>query len=466
MKVLFISYHFPPDNSVGGLRIAKFSKYLPGFGWNASVLTVKDKYYEGLDLERLKDVEGVKVYRSSTLPTVREGFLYIKSLLKKPANGAAPAPSALPEDKEAEKKEGMGQRLKRIIISTLLLLPDDKRNWVVPGVLKAVWIVKRQGIDCIITSTPPHSSHVIGLIAKKITGVKWVADFRDPWTDVLHYKPTASRSSVSDKMERWLEKAVILGADRVLTTTDILAKVYRERYGVDAVDRIKSIPNGIYTEKFSGGGHANKFDRFTITYAGNLYAGRTPEPVLKAVKKLLDEGRLDESEINLRFMGDCGYVEGVPTADLVRRYGLESVVSVYEPVQYLEALEIMKRSHLLLLLSFVPEEPLQVPAKIYDYFGTGTKILAVCDKGSATDEIMNSTGFGESFDSSMVSEIAEFIYKCVKKDSGPLGEEEMAGVAERFGIKRLSGELAEVLTSLTVPEKRTGEEALGRRKAL
>ena len=444
-KILLISYFFPPDSAVGGLRIARFARHLPSFGWTPLVLTIQDRHRVRLDKERSKDLQGVTIYQTDRLPTVRDGYLLAKTILRggKIANSSVHSHTPDLHGKPTGNEKVM-QKLKRYFISLFVFLPDEDKNWVIPAALKAVSEIRSQKIDCILTSGPPHSTHLIGLLAKKITNVRWVADLRDPWVDFLPYRSALGRSALSDRIEQWMEGRVVRRADRVITTTPELKQVMEKRYAKEPGDKFVSILNGIDAEKFVSPDQPEKYAKFTIAYAGALYEGRTPEPLFEAIKKLISENKITPSQISVKLFGDCQAIDGRPTISIARSYGLDGVVEVSGTIPYSEAINTMRRSHLLLLL--VPSiHHLCIPAKVYDYFGVGTRILALTEEG-ATAELLKATKGGEFFSPHDITGISDHIYMLMQAENKHLLTIDPARYAQ-FDGKLLTRQLADQLSA-------------------
>lgn len=450
-KILLISYHFPPDNAVGGLRVARFSRHFPSFGWEPIVLTLKDRYRDRLDRDRMKDVVHVTVVQTITLPRMKDIFLkareFVSSLLRgKKRNQTKEAKTDVEPERDKIEKETFLQKVKRYGISLFIFLPDENKNWVLPALLRAVYEIKRRKIDCAFTSGPPHSTHLIGLLAKKLTGAAWIADFRDPWIDVLDDRPPATRSAISDRIERWMEKQVIKNADKVLTTTKGLKQVFENKYPTESRDKFLYVPNGIDRDKIPSEPRSEKYPTYTITYAGTLYEGRSPEPIFEAVSGLIAQGRIGPGEIRLKLIGNCDSIDGRSTSDVATAYGLQNVVEVSGHVPYDKAIQVMRSSHLLLLI--VPSNhSLCVPAKVYDYFGVEVKILAITEYG-ATFDLINETQGGRCFSPTDIGGIREYLCECMKN-----GNQESSRVDPSryrpFDAKRIAQELAEALSEVT-----------------
>jgi hypothetical protein len=302
-KVLLISYHYPPSVEVGGLRCANFSRHLPRFGWMPYILTLKDEYLDTADPEKLKCVGSVKIFKAGRMPTVSQAYVGIKRiahwLFRKSSESVTRSNGGTgPGQSSSRVAETWSQKLRRYILS-FLSLPDEQRNWVLPAVIQGVRIIKREKIDCIFTSSPPYSVNLVGWLLKAITGVRWIADFRDPWMTGGSKKLYVT-CAVSLGIERWLERRVVEKADLLVANTEMLSEAFRKAYGSQLSDRCVCITNGFDGELFSSFGPVEKEKVFTITYTGTLYFGRTPEPVFQAVHELIHEERIDAQSIRIR----------------------------------------------------------------------------------------------------------------------------------------------------------------------
>lgn len=447
-KILLISYHFPPSFEVGGLRIANFARKLPLYNWTPYILTIKEYYLKKVDAGRLKGIEGIKIFRTRLSPTLIQGYLRLKSMYYSVIRRKIVTMEELEKsyswpNTNSANGEKPPQRLKRYFISLFLMLPDRERNWIIPATLRAVLEIKRKKIDYILTSCPPVSVNLIGLLVKYITGVKWIADFRDPWLNSSGGKRMHVTCAISLKIERWLEKKVIQNADLLIFNTDWLRDEYKKRYAHQDSGKFVYIPNGFDPEFFSKFNALGKYDKFTISYTGSLYVGRTPEPIFMAIKKLAEEGRLDVQKIRIKLVGSCQNVDGIPTSRLVDSYGLGSAVEILDTVPYSESLEIIRRSHLALLLA--PNLQFQIPAKVYDYMGVSTKVLALTDEG-ATEDLVNATGIGKAFRSSDISGVMEFIYQSVHNQKSLVFERD--ALISKFSLKSITQRLVERLNGI------------------
>jgi hypothetical protein len=273
-----------------------------------------------------------------------------------------------------------------------------------------------------------------------------MADFRDPWM-TGGSKKLYMTCAASLGIERWLEWRLLQNADLIVANTEMLCEAFRKAYGSHLPDRFVCVSNGFDGELFSSFGPVEKEKVFTIIYTGTLYFGRSPEPLFQAVRELIQEERIDAQAIRIRLVGHCHVVEGRPIEDIVRGYQLDGIVEVLEPVSYNRAIEMVRQSQLALLLA--PNQPYQIPAKAYDYMGSGTKILALAEDG-ATCDLVRSTGVGAAFRPSDTAGIKEFVLRSMNPDSWSIQAKNKGSVSE-YEIQSLTRRLARYLDSFSSP---------------
>ena len=408
-KILLISFHFPPSSAVGGLRIYGFANHLIDYGWKTYVLTIKEKYAQNIDISRYKINKEIKIFKTHILPKLS---ILILNVLKK-LNFKKNKESCDNCDKDTiiEKtglkvKEGAVQKIKRAIDS-LLLLPDENRNWIIPAVNSACKEIESRNIKIVLTSCPPYSTHLIGLLLKYLYDIIWIADYRDPWI-IPFNKYLYPTSKISLSIEKNIEKLVINKADIVTSTTEKLNRKFIEIYGGKNSEKFLCISNGFDGGNFKEIENLKKYEKFTITYIGTLYFGRSPEPIFKAIDVLKKEGLINGDDIRLNIFGNCQYINGTETVEYVKKYNLKEEVKINSPVSYREAIRIARKSHLGLVLA--PKQPYQIPAKIYDMIGSETKVIAITEDG-ATKQMVEKLNIGKCFLDTDIKGIKKFIYQ-------------------------------------------------------
>lgn len=382
-KILIISYHYPPDLAVGAIRPSKFVEYLPGFGFKPTVLTVKEKYYEQLDCDQIERVRKDNVLRTIKIPNFRDVYMCVKRYLIK--NALLKPPKDLSNTKDScaidDAAETSIERLKRYFSSLVVWLPDDRTGWIIPAVLKGLRLIQCRKIDSIYTTGPPHSVHIIGLLLKLLTGKKWVADFRDPW--IVSQKPAFVRSKLSDVIEKWFVYKVVSNSDSVVSVTPEMTAEFQKTYPEITPEKFITIYNGYDSEELQEFIGLKKYKKITFTYAGSFYYGRDPELFLRALRDIIDEKKISDDKIEVKFIGDCRYLNEKSIEKMVEQIGMTKIVRFIDPIPRLEAFAEMAKSHVLLLLA--PDQPLQIPGKLYEYMGLNAYILAVCGPGATAN---------------------------------------------------------------------------------
>ena len=379
-KLLLVSYHFPPDAEVGGLRVQKFAKYLPLYGWEPFVLSVDERYYPLKDFERVKDVN-CKVFRTKMMLNPRQTYTALKSLISfatRKKGNSTEGSSAVIDEGAVELRERSVSGLKRFILS-LLWLPDDRTGWILPAVIRGQVLIKKYRIETLMTTSPPHSVQIIGYLLKRITGCRWVIDFRDPWTLVLEKK----RGGVNT-IQRWLEAKVIHHADVVITATDFVREYYLRVYPDLPREKFICVPNGFDLEDMVLAKTRNpvKDEKLTISYLGEFYVGRSPEVFLRAVSDLVRNGKIPLGQLRLRFIGKVRHFGRKDLEVLLSELGLSSITDIIDQVPHTKALEYMADSRVLLVFS---PNPFMQPMKVFEYMASGAFVIAFTPPGALAD---------------------------------------------------------------------------------
>ena len=218
-KILVITYYWPPAGGPGVQRILKFAKYLPEFGYKPIILTVKNGDYPANDYSLMKEIpDKIKVVKTKVLEPYN---LYRKILGKKPETKIPVA--ILAQKKNLSKKEILMHWIRKNIF-----IPDARIAWNYHGFLKAQEIIRKDKIEMVLISSPPHSIQLIGYRLKKKFDLPLICDFRDPWTDI-HYYENLNRLSLSKKIDQMFEKKVIDCCDRLITVSPALKRYFLKK---------------------------------------------------------------------------------------------------------------------------------------------------------------------------------------------------------------------------------------------
>jgi glycosyltransferase involved in cell wall biosynthesis len=279
--------------------------------------------------------------------------------------------------------------LKRYL-NSLFELPDKHIGWLVPAVWRALKVIRKEGIKVVIISSPPGTTGLVGLALAVLSDVKVITDFRDPWYWPEH-DPEESRSLLSDRIRRALERKIVERSTHVVTTTRQYVERLQTLHPAVPKDKFHIIWNGYDAPDFQELGSGEKSSKLRFGYLGTFYIGRTPKQFLRAVGELVQEKALSTSEIEITFTGKVRHAEGERVEELARSCGLENCVKLQDPVSYGEALREMTNSDVLLLLA--EAQYYCIPAKTFEYMAVKKKILCVARDG-ATADLIRETGAG------------------------------------------------------------------------
>lgn len=381
-KVLIVTFAFPPLNVSGAVRVGKFAKCLPEFGWEPIVLTadIARGQPQTLPLE----VDEAKVIRTS--------YLGLTSLLKREPGGysASGKPVNVPWWSRAVRG---GIRLLRPILNLPLIrdltypilraFTSPWLGWYRQPVRKGLELMARNGIQLLFSSSYPPTSHLIASRLHRQTGIPWVAEFRDPWSLNEYENMTKSFRS----FQKIVEKRTLRRSSLLITVSEPLAEELEKLHSKKTI----VIPNGFDEEDYTR--DVPFTQKFTITYTGNIYPGkRDPTPLFKAIAELRQEGRISPGDLEVRFFGSNVTANISP---LIQEYNLAELVKIYGFISFKESIKAQKESSVLLLLEWNdPRGKGTSTAKIFEYLGAGRPILAIAFKGGVIDNLLLESGCG------------------------------------------------------------------------
>jgi hypothetical protein len=374
-KVLIITYHFPPDAAVGAIRPAKFAKFLPEFGWEPVIYTVKEKYYDLLDYSKFEPaLNPLRIHRANLIP----GPLHLYSRF--PYKGKNFPNNLRPHQSIRRKNQNGINSIKRFF-SSMVRLPDDKQGWIANIAIDGYRIFRRHKIDTFITTGPPMSTHVGGLFLKNLTHAKWVADFRDPWWTEVYLKSSPYRTFLFDNIQKWLESKVIKKADMVVSTTPSLTEHFKLNLPPNQQNKFVTITNGFDESDFLGIATSTWTinSKIRIIHTGTLYFSRNPEPFFIALNKLVKRGLIHKDHIEIDLIGNCAFYKGGTVQELIDKYELSFIVRLLGMMPFRKSLENQMDSDALLL--FAQEQPNMIPAKVFEYLKINKPIFAITEEG-------------------------------------------------------------------------------------
>jgi glycosyltransferase involved in cell wall biosynthesis len=387
-RVLIIAYNFPPLGGGGVQRTLKFSRYLPLFGWEPTVLTVSNPYAPLWDYSLEKELPAdLQVFKAPAFELSRwENRFFslfkpgVKSAAEKKGNG-----SHLPPDIKAF-PSNLRMNLKKIykFLTFWLRVPDDQVGWVPFAILEGLSVLKSKKIDLIYTTSPPHSSQLIGLFLSKISGKPWVADFRDDWLE--DEQRTSHYPGFYLRMERYLGKKLISNTSCMIANTEFKKEIYNKNYpqakrieviqnGFDAEDLMKARQN---QDKWTDG-------KFHLCHTGYFYPG-IALPFFETLKDFFLENPESREKIQVDLVG---YLEK-EYRDWIIKNQLEDIIKFWGYLEHLSSINFLLKSHLLLHLIGSEGEFWKgvVAGKLYEYLASGKPILSFAPKGGESEKMI------------------------------------------------------------------------------
>lgn len=429
-KLLIITYYWPPSGGPGVQRWLKFLKYFPANNCEPVVLTVDPERasYPLLDDSLLTDVApGMKVHKTKT----SEPYSWYKRITGKgeiPYSGFA-----------NEGRPGQKERMARFMRGNLFI-PDPRRGWNRYALKKALEIISSENINGIITTSPPHSTQLIGLKLKKKTGLPWIADLRDPWTDIYYYRELRRTAAAAAKDAAY-ERAVLEQADRVVVVSAQIKRTLLHKSDNVRAEKIALIPNGYDESDFVIDTTAED-KRFVITYTGTLSEEYNIATFLDSVTETMKHMDVDYV---LKFVGR--------TADAVQekiRRALPAAHLEFIPhVEHAEAVRYMMSSTaLLLVIPDVERNKGILTGKLFEYLAAGKPIIGIGPDDGDAAEIIERCKAGKLLPYHRKKEMGEYLAGLIaqwKNHSMPAAE---ANCRKAFSRECLAADYVRIINSV------------------
>ncbi|MBK9175522.1 MAG: glycosyltransferase [Flavobacteriales bacterium] len=358
-RVLIITYYWPPNGGVGVQRWLKMSKYLPEHGWQPVVYTPTNPELVAEDVGLLTEVhpETEVIKRPITEP-----FGLYKRFTGK-ARDERIQTAFLSEQKRGGWKEAVA-----LWVRSNFFVPDARIWWVNPSIRFLKDYLREHPVEAVVTTGPPHSMHLIGLGLKGALGVKWVADFRDPWTGIDFYQQLRL-TAWADRRQRRLERAVLTQADQVVAVSWRWAKDL-EALGAK---HVHVITNG-YDPSDVPVPALPVDEEFSLVHAGSMSATRDQSGLWRLLAAMCRRDADFASRFKLRFVGPVDHA----VTESLRSAGLEPFVERMGRVTHAEAMRAIARARVLLLpINTTANRHGILPTKLYEYLSVGRPILAV-----------------------------------------------------------------------------------------
>jgi len=387
-KLLIITYYFPPAGGPGVQRWLKFVKYLPEFNVQPIVYVPENPTYPIVDEALVSEIsDKVIVLKNKILEPYQLASVFSKNKTKKISSGIFPP----------KKKQSFLDKL-FLWVRGNVFIPDARVLWVKPSVSYLEKYIKENNIDTIVTSGPPHSLHLIGLELKQKLGVKWFADFRDPWTTIGYHK-SLLLSSYAAKKHKELEYKVLNTADTIIVTS----KTTKTEFQAITNKPISVITNGYDVENVE---KQTLDEKFTLAHIGSFLSERNPQFLWESLVELLTEIPSLKNDLEIKLIGAVSQ----EVLDAIAEFKLGDYLNLLGYVSHHEAIAHQKKSQVLLLIEINSEDTKSIiPGKLFEYMVSNRPIIAIGPQGSDFADIIKETNTGVFFDYSEKTKLKSVI---------------------------------------------------------
>jgi len=422
-KLLIITYYWPPAGGPGVQRWLKFVKYLPDFGIQPVVYIPENPTYPIVDENLVKEVsDKAIILKQKIFEPYQLASFFSKNKTRKISSGIIPN----------KKKQSFLDKL-FLLIRGNLFIPDARVFWVKPSVRFLEKYIVENNIGTIVTSGPPHSLHLIGLELKQKLNIKWIADFRDPWTTIGYHK-SLRLSSYAAKKHKFLEHKVLNMADTIIVTS----KTTKSEFEVITSRPIEVITNGYDVENIE---KQDLDSKFSLAHIGSFLSERNPTILWESLVELINEIPDFKNHLEIKLIGAVSH----EVLETIAQFGLNPYLNNMGYVSHGEAIAHQKKSQVLLLIEINSKETRSIiPGKLFEYMVSGRPIIAIGPNGSDFAEIITDTNTGVFFEYSEKAKLKNVIsdyynqYLDGKLQSNAVG-------LQKYSRRSLTKDLVEVL---------------------
>lgn len=428
-RALIITYYWIPSGGAGVQRWVKFTKYLREFGYEPVIYTPENPEYPSTDHSLERDIpSGVEIIKTP----IWEPYNIYRNLTGK--KGQRINAGFISENKKSGWKDKLS-----IWIRGNFLIPDPRRFWIKPSVSYLSNYLRNNPVDVIITTGPPHSMHLIGLGLKKhFPTIPWVADFRDPWTNIDFYKEL-NLNPLSDKIHHNLEKQVVVKADSII----VVSNGMKDEFLSIGARSLKVIPNG-YDNTDIEGIKTVIDSRFSISHIGTLNAARNPHTVWRVLSEICKEDVTFKTDLEIQLVGKVDFT----VLENIEAEGLSGNLTKIDYLSHSEAIAKQQSSQvLMLLINNTGNAKGILTGKFFEYLAAKRPILGIGPSDGDAAEILKEINAGVMVDFDDTEATRKSILEYYKRFKNNSLNVEATSV-ERFSRRSLTGELAKHLNSL------------------
>ncbi len=434
-KVLIITYYWPPSGGAGVQRWLKFVKYLADFGWEPIVFIPENPEYPMLDESFKHDIPAnLNVLKCK----IWEPYSFYKRLI-----GQKQTERVVSGVLQEKKRKGWAQKL-ALWIRGNIFIPDARKFWIKPAYRFLIDYLKNNPVDAMVSNGPPHSMHLIALKVKKATGLPWLADFRDPWSNI-DFTEELAMSDWAKNQNKKLEKLVLDQADVVTVVGDWMKAEFSEISST----RIEVITNGYDPDDFKNWKHVKPAENeFTIVHTGSLNQHRNQPTLWKALSELITDNERIANQLKIKLIGKTDQ----SVKDSIESFGLSKFVEYIDYIPHSAIVEEQRKAHILFLSinnygkdtqSFLSPKA-TLTGKVFEYFAAERPILMIGpEDGQLAKIVKNLSPFHQVVDFSNSEKCKQSLVYLFENKSITLNLE-----SNQFSRKTLTHQMAMLLSQI------------------
>ncbi len=429
-RVLIITYYWPPSGGAGVQRWLKFTKYLRQFGWEPVIYTPLNPEFPAIDDTLEKDIpDNIEIVKTP----IWEPYQLFKKLTGKKSDEKVYASGFISE----KGKSGILQKVS-LWVRGNFFIPDARKYWIKPSVKFLLEWIPQNNIDAVVSTGPPHSMHLIALGLKEKLNLPWLADFRDPWTDIDFYKEL-NLTSIADNIHHKMEFNVLTKADKVVVISNSMREDFRK-----IKDRDYSVITNGYDTEDTASVSVLPEKKFTVSYIGSMAKSRNPESLWNAFADLKKSVTGFGNNLVIRLVGSVDF----SVLESIERAGLKDNLEKVDYRPHNEIITLQNQSRLLLLIiNDTPNAKVILPGKFFEYMASGRPILCIGPTDGDAAKIIKETRAGAVAEfndqSSMIKLIKGFYEKYLMNDDTAITAD-----ISRFSRVSLTGNMAKELNSI------------------
>ncbi|RLD88479.1 MAG: glycosyl transferase family 1, partial [Bacteroidetes bacterium] len=416
----------------GVQRWLKFVKYFREFGWEPVIYTPENPEGPVEDYTLFNDIpKNIEVIKKP----IKEPYRFYKKLTGKSKDQKIQTAFL----SESVSKSSVLENLS-VWIRGNFFIPDARKSWIKPSVSYLSSYLQKNDIDVIVTTGPPHSMHMIGYYLNKKLNIAWLADFRDPWTNIDYYDQL-KLTKRADRIHHKLEKKILLNANAITVISPGMITDFK-----DKVDReYHFIPNGYDEEDIKAGIKTGKYEKFTLSHIGSLTKTRNPKNLWNVLREMISEDEQFSADLEIRNIGKIDF----NVVESLKEVGLEKYLTTINYLPHNEVIiEQKKASLLLLLINDTPNAKLILTGKLFEYLVSGTPVLCIGPPDGDAAQITRKTNCGRVFDFKDENNLKKYIAASYKKfKEGELTVK--CSDVQQYERRILTEKIASVLSGIT-----------------